>query len=311
MRWDLELAGSWGLLFLVLAAVRLVPLLHSLELLWGQDRFHLLVRALMDRADLGLLLIGAERRIVVHGRDLRLGVFAYLLHLRFLIIGQIEIRTRPLGLLGRSGLGLSGILWDGGGAGEHRRYGDRQQAGCEQHTLTKYFAVHGNCLLGTEVPLDCQFVEHCRLGNVVGEGFNCIHRVLRDRRSGSFCLGCGRRLYKEWVRFFVCVNWDAMSFASSSVFVAGPSRFRIRDEFSSSNRRKRNRRQRQRRRRQLRAQLVAGGRLFDRQRETRWLAQFPGGGVTDDADGDDQYTEEQAVHAEDGFVFAFDHGEGE
>jgi uncharacterized membrane protein len=35
MRCDLELAGSWGLLFLVLAAVRLVPLLHGLELLRG------------------------------------------------------------------------------------------------------------------------------------------------------------------------------------------------------------------------------------------------------------------------------------
>jgi hypothetical protein len=117
---DLELARGWRLLFLVLAAVRLVPLLHGLALLRGQERFHLLVRVLMDATDFGLLLIGAQRRIVIHGRDLRLRVLVDFLHLRFLIIGQVEIRARPLRLICRSGLGLSSILRESRGAGEHR-----------------------------------------------------------------------------------------------------------------------------------------------------------------------------------------------
>ena len=47
--WELELAGGWGLLlFVLLAAVRLVPLLHGLALLRGQERFGLLVGVAMD-----------------------------------------------------------------------------------------------------------------------------------------------------------------------------------------------------------------------------------------------------------------------
>jgi len=70
------LAGGRGLLVvLVLAAMRLVPLLHGLALLRGQERFRLLVGVAMDCFEFGLLLIGAQRRIVVHGGDLRLGAF--------------------------------------------------------------------------------------------------------------------------------------------------------------------------------------------------------------------------------------------
>ena len=86
---DLELAGGWGLLFLVLTAVRLAPFLLGLALFRRQQSLHLLVRAHMDAADFGLLLIGAQRRVVVHGGDLRLGAFVDFLHLRFLIIGQV------------------------------------------------------------------------------------------------------------------------------------------------------------------------------------------------------------------------------
>src|SRR5262249_11743068 len=57
---DLELAGGWGLLFLVLTAMRLVPLLLSFALLWGQKSFHLFAGVAMDRLDLRLFLIGAE-----------------------------------------------------------------------------------------------------------------------------------------------------------------------------------------------------------------------------------------------------------
>ena len=66
----------------------------------------MLVRVAMDGLDFCLLLIGAERSVVIHGGDLRLGVFVNFLHLRFLIIGQVEIRTSPPGTLCRSGLGL-------------------------------------------------------------------------------------------------------------------------------------------------------------------------------------------------------------
>ena len=59
----------------------------------SQERFRLLVRAHADAADFGLLLIGAQRRVVVHGRDLRLRVFVNFLHLRFLIIGQVEMQN--------------------------------------------------------------------------------------------------------------------------------------------------------------------------------------------------------------------------
>ena len=67
-----------------------------LALLWSQERFRLLVCVAMDGLDFGLLLIGAERSVAVHGGDLRLGVVVNFLHLRFLIIGQVEIRTRTL-----------------------------------------------------------------------------------------------------------------------------------------------------------------------------------------------------------------------
>ena len=84
-----ELAGGWGLLLivLVLTGMRLAPLLLSLALRRGQERFRLLVRVPMDGLDFGLLLIGAERSVIVHGGDLRLGAFVNFLHLCLLIIG--------------------------------------------------------------------------------------------------------------------------------------------------------------------------------------------------------------------------------
>src|SRR5882757_7649351 len=61
------------------------------------------------------------------------------------------------------------------------------------------------------------------------------------------------------------------------------------------------------------ARLVAGGGLLLGLDwgEGYWVAELFCGGVADYAYGDDEDAEEQAVHAEDGLVFAFDHCEAE
>ena len=58
---DLGLAGGWGLLLLVLAAVGFAPFLLGLALFGRQESFHLFVRAHTDAADFGLLLIEIGR----------------------------------------------------------------------------------------------------------------------------------------------------------------------------------------------------------------------------------------------------------